>query len=164
MPLRVAGLVHEMDLDFHRRELVPRLARPGVEVMGEVGPAAKADLLGRARALLFPIGWEEPFGLVMIEAMACGTPVIAWRRGSVGEVIRDGLTGFVVESMAEAVRAVERLPTIDRARCRTEFDRRFTVDRMAGEYLRVYEQLARFPKQKPKPARLDLESAGARGA
>jgi glycosyltransferase involved in cell wall biosynthesis len=163
-PIRIAAKIDRADQEYFDARIKHLFDLPGVEYVGEIGEAEKGAFLGGAAALLFPIDWREPFGLVMIEALACGTPVIAWRRGSVGEVITDGVTGFVVESTAEAVGAVQRLATIDRARCRVEFDRRFTVDRMAGEYLRVYEQLIRFPRQRPKPARLDLESAGARSA
>jgi glycosyltransferase involved in cell wall biosynthesis len=112
-----------------------------VEFVGEIGEAEKASFLGNARALLFPIDWPEPFGLVMIEAMACGTPVIAWNCGSVPEVIDDGVTGVIVDNEAEAVAAVNRLPTLDRARVRAAFEQRFTVERMAADYLSAYRRL-----------------------
>ena len=114
---------------------------PLIEYVGEVGEAEKASFLGEAAALLFPIDWPEPFGLVMIEAMACGTPVIAFPRGSVPEVIRHGETGFIVETVAEAVTAVEKVSSLSRGNCRQVFEERFTVNRMANEYLEIYQQL-----------------------
>jgi glycosyltransferase involved in cell wall biosynthesis len=109
--------------------------------VGEIGDEDKSEFLGRAMGLLFPIDWPEPFGLVMIEAFACGTPVIAWRRGSVPEIIDEGTTGFIVDDESAAARAVERLATLDRAACRREFERRFTASRMAENYLDVYERV-----------------------
>jgi glycosyltransferase involved in cell wall biosynthesis len=117
-------------------------ALPYVEYLGEIAVHEKQELLGGAMALLFPIDWSEPFGLVMIEAMACGTPVVAWRRGSAPEVLEDGVTGFLVESLGGAVAAVADLGRLDRATCRAEFERRFTVERMARDYVSVYERLA----------------------
>src|SRR5262249_46073635 len=110
--------------------------------LGEISEANKGDFLGNARALLFPIDWPEPFGLVMIEAMACGTPVIAFRHGSVPEVIDEGVTGFVVDDVAGAVRAVEKVGGLDRGRCRAVFERRFSAARMARDYQAVYQRLA----------------------
>ena len=109
--------------------------------MGEIGEDAKDEFLGNAYALLFPIDWPEPFGLVMIEAMACGTPVIAYRQGSVDEVMEDGRSGFVVSTLEEAVQAVHRVADLDRAECRRVFERRFTAAQMASDYLRVYERV-----------------------
>jgi glycosyltransferase involved in cell wall biosynthesis len=109
--------------------------------MGELDDAAKGEFLRRASALLFPIDWPEPFGLVLIEAMSCGTPCIAWRTGSIPEVVDDGVTGFVVGSVEEAVRAVARVSRLDRYAVRARFQRRFSVDRMTNDYLRIYEQL-----------------------
>jgi glycosyltransferase involved in cell wall biosynthesis len=106
-------------------------------------------LLRGARALVFPIDWEEPFGMVMIEAFACGTPVVAFRRGAVPEVVEDGVSGFVVDDVEGAVRAVQRLGELDRARCRAEFDARFTAPRMARDYLRVYRSLAGVAEASP---------------
>jgi glycosyltransferase involved in cell wall biosynthesis len=114
---------------------------PNVNFLGEIGDRAKAELLGGAVALLFPIDWPEPFGLVMIEALACGTPVIARRRGSVPEVLGDGVTGFLCETETEMVNAITRLPEISRRRCREEFEARFTDRIMAKRYLDVYERL-----------------------
>jgi glycosyltransferase involved in cell wall biosynthesis len=116
-------------------------AHANVEFIGEIGEADKSDFLGNAAALLFPIDWCEPFGLVMIEAMACGTPVIAWRSGSVPEVIDEAKTGFTVRSIEEAVEAVERAAHLDRYRIRRIFERRFTADRMAHDYVAIYRRL-----------------------
>jgi glycosyltransferase involved in cell wall biosynthesis len=116
-------------------------AHPNIEFIGEIGEHDKADFLGNARALLFPIDWPEPFGLVMIEAMACGTPVIAFRSGSVPEVIDHGATGFIVESIDEAVAAASRIDTLNRAAIRAVFERRFPVKRMVDDYLTLYRQL-----------------------
>jgi glycosyltransferase involved in cell wall biosynthesis len=140
--LKIAAKVDDADRDYYERTIRPLLDGPGVEFVGEVDDAGKQALLGGALALLFPIDWPEPFGLVMIEALACGTPVIARRRGSVSEVIADGRTGLVYETVEEGVRAVERLGEIDRAECRRDFERRFSAERMARDYLQIYERLA----------------------
>ena len=140
--LRIAAKVDPADREYFEREIRPMLDHPLVEYIGEIGEADKSAFLGGARALLFPIDWPEPFGLVMIEAMACGTPVVAFRGGSVPEVLDDGVTGFIVESIDEAVEAVGRIDTLDRRTCRATFERRFSVARMAEDYLRVYEQLS----------------------
>jgi glycosyltransferase involved in cell wall biosynthesis len=113
-----------------------------VEYVGEVGDRDKNELMGEAAALLFPIDWPEPFGLVMIEAMACGTPVIAWDNGAVREIVDDGVTGFIVDSMEDAVTAVGRLDTIDRRRVRARFERRFSAETMAKNYAALYARLA----------------------
>ena len=112
-----------------------------MEYVGEIGDCEKSEFLGGADALLFPIDWPEPFGLVMIEAMACGTPVIAWENGSVPEVVEDGLTGFIVRSEAEAKAAVERLPQLDRRIIRARFEERFSAFAMARRYLDIYERV-----------------------
>jgi glycosyltransferase involved in cell wall biosynthesis len=143
LPLRIAAKVDRADRDYYHDEVEPllRKSRPLVEFIGEIGETEKDDFLGEALALLFPVDWPEPFGLVMIEAMACGTPVIAWRKGSVPEVMEDGVTGFVVEDMEQAVCAVGRLGSISRAACRRTSERRFSVRRMAEDYLAVYRRL-----------------------
>jgi hypothetical protein len=110
--------------------------------VGEIGEHQKSEFLGNATALVFPIAWREPFGLVMIEAMACGTPVIAFNNGSVPEVLEDGVTGFIVENEQQAVEAVAQIHTLDRERIRAEFDRRFTAHHMAQNYLNLYARLA----------------------
>jgi glycosyltransferase involved in cell wall biosynthesis len=141
-PLRIAAKVDRADCVYFEKEIRPLLDDPLVEFIGEIGDGQKSDFLGHARALLFPIDWPEPFGLVMIEALACGTPVIAFRGGSVAEIIEDGVTGFVVESVEEAIEAVGCLDTIDRQMCRMAFENRFTVERMAAQYLDLYQYLA----------------------
>src|SRR5439155_27335029 len=128
---------------YFKEQIEPLFDHPLIEYLGEVGGAAKDELLGNAFALLFPIDWPEPFGLVMIEALACGTPVIAFRRGSVPEVMNDGVTGFVVGDVDEAVRAVGRLGELSRRRCREVFEERFDVARMARDYLAIYRRLVR---------------------
>ena len=141
MPLRIAAKVDDVDREYFETEIEPMLAAEHVDWVGEIGGQEKADFLARARALLFPIDWAEPFGLVMIEAMACGTPVVAFRSGSVPEVIDDGVSGFIVDSVDESVRAVERLDEISREGCRAAFERRFTADRMANNYVDVYRRI-----------------------
>jgi glycosyltransferase involved in cell wall biosynthesis len=114
-----------------------------VEFIGEIGHADKGQFLGNATALLFPIDWPEPFGLVMIEAMACGTPVVAYPRGSVPEIIEDGVTGFLVANAEEAAQAIGKIAQIDRRTCRLQFEQRFTATRMAADYVNLYRQLLR---------------------
>ncbi len=141
--LRVAAKVDLADLTYFEREIRPLLNNPLVEWVGEIDDAQKNDFIGNARALLFPIDWPEPFGLVMIEAFACGTPVIAYDRGSVAEVVEHGVTGFIVRNQDEAIAAAGRLHEIDRSRCRAHFEQRFTAATMAQRYLEVYARLAR---------------------
>jgi glycosyltransferase involved in cell wall biosynthesis len=138
LPLRIAAKVPRHDNRYFRDQVQPLLEGDGVEFVGEVDDRGKQSLLGDAAALLFPIDWPEPFGLVMIEAMACGTPVIAWRRGSVPEIIDHGITGFVVDTEEEALAAVARLPELDRRTIRATFERRFSVRRMAEDYVKIY--------------------------
>jgi glycosyltransferase involved in cell wall biosynthesis len=139
--LRIAAKVDAADVTYFRENIEPMLADRGVEFIGEIGQDEKSGFLGNARALLFPIDWPEPFGLVMIEAMACGTPVIAWQGGAVNEIIEHGVTGFVVQSEAEAVDAVAQVHTLDRTRIRHEFERRFSSRAMASNYVALYRQL-----------------------
>jgi glycosyltransferase involved in cell wall biosynthesis len=141
VPLRVAAKVDRIDREYFQR-LAPLLKGPFVEFVGEIGEAEKGAFLGGALALLCPIDWPEPFGLVMIEAMACGTPVVAYRNGSVRELIEEGVSGFVVEGVDEAEEAVRRVPGLSRRRCRQAFERRFSAPRMAGDYLALYRWLA----------------------
>jgi len=141
VPLRIAAKVDAVDVAYFERVVRPLLHEPLVEYIGEIGEEQKADFLGGARALLFPINWPEPFGLVMIEAMACGTPVIAWNCGSVREVVEDGVTGFIVNSEAEALSAIGRVASLDRQRVRATYERRFTSTVMAKTYLEVYARL-----------------------
>jgi glycosyltransferase involved in cell wall biosynthesis len=141
MKLKIAAKVDRADQKYFASTIEPLLSGADVEFIGEIGEHQKNEFLGNAAALLFPIAWREPFGLVMIEAMACGTPVIAFRNGSVPEVLQDGVTGFVVDSEREAVEALARLPELDRERIRAEFDRRFTSRHMAQNYLKLYSRL-----------------------
>lgn len=143
MPLRIAAKVPKRDRGYFKEQLAPMIDGREVQLIGEVNDQTKGAFLAGAAALLFPIDWPEPFGLVMIEAMACGTPVIAYERGSVPEVIDDGVTGFIVKSEEEAVRAVKRLREIDRHQVRARFDCRFTARRMAAEYVALYGSLTR---------------------
>jgi glycosyltransferase involved in cell wall biosynthesis len=154
MPLKIAAKIYgEERVHFHEKiEPLLRESSDFVEFIGEVGGDDKDEFLGNAAALLFPIDWPEPFGLVMIEALACGTPVIAWRNGSVPEVIEDGVTGFVVDSVEEAAEAVRRIGSLDRARCRREFEKRFDAVRMAEDYVNVYRRLIRGNGESARPA------------
>lgn len=141
LPLRIAAKIDAADEAYFQDEIAPLFKQPFVEYLGEQDDEQKGMLLGGARALLFPIDWREPFGLVMIEAMACGTPTIAWDEGSVSEVLEDGVTGFIVESVEEAASAVERATSLPRQQVRREFDRRFTAERMANDYVDIYTRL-----------------------
>jgi glycosyltransferase involved in cell wall biosynthesis len=155
LPLKIAAKIDptlDADRDYFERCVRPLLGGDGVEFIGEVDDRAKQELVGNALALLFPIDWPEPFGLTMIEALACGTPVIARPRGSVPEVIADGRSGFLCETVEQAVRAVAGIEAIDRARCRIEFERRFLSSRMAGDYLRIYERMVRVARHTGRPA------------
>jgi len=142
MKLKVAAKVDNADKAYYDDVIKPLLdSNTHVEFIGEINDQQKPDFLSGAHCLVFPIDWPEPFGLVMIEAMACGTPVIAFRSGSVPEVIDDGATGFIVESVSEAVEAAKKVHTLDRAKVRAVFDRRWTSRRMAEDYVGVYEEL-----------------------
>jgi glycosyltransferase involved in cell wall biosynthesis len=142
MPLKIAAKVDRADRRYFKREIEPLLNVSGVQWLGEISDKDKEAFLGNAYALLFPIDWPEPFGLVMIEAMACGTPVIAYEGGSVSEVMENGVTGFVVNEIAQAVKAVRRVGDLSRARCREGFEKRFTASRMARDYVNAYMRLA----------------------
>jgi glycosyltransferase involved in cell wall biosynthesis len=142
--LKIAAKVDKVDQEYWTNVIEPMVASsPNVEYIGEIGERDKAEFLGNADALLFPIDWPEPFGLVMIEAISCGTPVIAFRRGSAAEVIDDGVSGYLVEDVPQAIAAVRRLPALDRAQVRETFERRFGIGRMAREYVQIYSTLAR---------------------
>ena len=141
MPLKLAAKVDSADKAYFEAEIKPLLEDSNVEFIGEIGENEKQEFLGNAYALLFPIDWPEPFGLVMIEAMACGTPVIAYRQGSVEEIMEDGRSGFVVATLDEAVAAVDRIAELDRRECRRAFDERFTATHMAVDYLNVYKRI-----------------------
>ncbi len=142
MTLRIAAKVDDADRDYFRAEIEPLLSQPHVEYVGEISEDQKAEFLGNADALLFPIDWPEPFGLAMIEAMSCGTPCIAWRAGSVPEVVDEGVSGWIVDSIDAAVEAVQRLPLLDRHKVRARFEQRFSAERMARNYLHIYTALA----------------------
>jgi glycosyltransferase involved in cell wall biosynthesis len=142
IPLKIAAKVDRMDHGYFLEVIKPRLSEPGIEFIGEIGEADKQEFLGEALALLFPVDWPEPFGLVMIEALACGTPVIARPCGSVPEILRHGATGFIGSSVDELTAAVDRIGEISREACRKEFDSRFTAEVMAANYERVYRRLA----------------------
>ncbi|MGH9559519.1 MAG: glycosyltransferase family 4 protein [Bryobacteraceae bacterium] len=141
MPLCIAAKVDKADREYFETSIKPLLNDSSIEFLDEVGDKEKQRIIGRAAALLFPIDWPEPFGLVMIEAMACGTPVIAFRRGSVPEIVDHGATGFVVDNVDRAVEAVQNLSSFSRALCRQVFKRRFSATRMALDYLKQYEAL-----------------------
>jgi glycosyltransferase involved in cell wall biosynthesis len=140
--LRIAAKVDAVDMGYFTDAIEPLLSQPGIEFIGEISEKEKTQFLGEASALLFPIDWPEPFGLVMIEAMACGTPVIAFNRGSVPEVIEDGVTGFVITDEAGALDAIRRIEQLDRRRIRESFEQRYTARRMAEDYLAIYQRLS----------------------
>jgi glycosyltransferase involved in cell wall biosynthesis len=141
LPLKIAAKVDAVDREYFEEKIKPLLGRSNVEFIGEIGDDEKPAFLSGAMALLVPMAWPEPFGLVMIEAMACGTPVIAYNQGSVPEIVENGSTGFVVEDVADAVAAVDRLPMLSRKHIRQRFEERFTARRMALNYLGVYHAL-----------------------
>jgi glycosyltransferase involved in cell wall biosynthesis len=158
LDLCISAKVDRVDRDYFHESIEPLLKHPRVHFIGEMSDAEKNKFLGQATALLVPINWEEPFGLVMIEAMSCGTPVLAFRRGSVSEVIDDGQSGFIVDDVEGAVKAVEKVVTLDRRRCRRMFEQRFTARRMACDYVKAYARLlsgsgnGKTDKQAEKPA------------
>jgi glycosyltransferase involved in cell wall biosynthesis len=141
MEIKIAAKVDAADRAYFEHTVAPLLEDPLVDYLGEIGEREKDEFLGNAYALLFPIDWPEPFGLVMIEAMACGTPVIAYRHGSIPEVIEDGVTGFIVDGIEDAITAVERISTLSRKDCRRSFEQRFSASCMAANYLAVYQRL-----------------------
>jgi glycosyltransferase involved in cell wall biosynthesis len=145
LPFKIAAKVDDVDRRYFETTIVPLLDHPLVEFLGEIDEQEKDNFLGHAAALLFPINWPEPFGLAMIEALACGTPVVAYRHGSVPEVLEHGRTGFVVDSLEDALTAVEQLPRLRRRDCRDAFESRFSARRMAEDYLTVYQRLMTAP-------------------
>jgi glycosyltransferase involved in cell wall biosynthesis len=145
LPVKLAAKVDQVDQEYFDMVIRPLLALPGVDYLGELDDSEKNRLLVGAKALVFPIDWPEPFGLAMIEAMACGTPVVAYRRGSVPEVVDDGVSGYIVEDVAGAVDALGRLDRLDRATIRGTFLRRFSIVRMVQDYIAVYDQLIERP-------------------
>ncbi len=143
VPLKIAAKVDKKDQDYFERTIEPMLDYPAIEYIGEINDLQKGEFLGEAQALLFPIDWPEPFGLVMVEAMACGTPVLAFRHGSVPEIVDDGVTGRIVDSMEEAIVALPEVISLDRRNVRRRFEERFSAARMAENYLGVYRSLLR---------------------
>src|SRR5215813_13115921 len=141
MKLKIAAKIDRVDREYFKKEIEPLLAQPHVEFVGEIGEGEKNEFLGNAVGLLFPIAWREPFGLAMIEAMACGTPVVARRNGSVPEVVDEGVTGFIVASETEAAMAARRRHQLDRGRIRRVFEERFTAQRMAEDYVSLYRRV-----------------------
>ncbi len=167
-PLKIAAKIDNVDKGYWEAEIAPLLTLyPNIEFIGEINETQKAEFLGGASALLFPIDWPEPFGLVMIEAMACATPVIAFRCGSVPEIIDHGVSGFIVDTEDQAVEAVGRLGELDRSAVRAAFDARFTADRMAAGYVSLYHALpgartdaARLRRERGDEAELHLQAVG----
>jgi len=152
LPLKIAAKVDSADIDYFNADIRPLLEKPHVEFIGEISDAEKSDFLSGAIALLVPIDWPEPFGLVMIEAMACGTPVVAYNRGAAPEIVEDGVTGFVVEDEISAVGAIKNIGLISRAKVREQFEKRFTSNRMALDYLKAYRNVAQTEEgRKSKP-------------
>jgi len=149
MKLRIAAKIDRVDQEYFDARIRPLLEHAHVEFIGEIGDDEKEEFLGNAAALVFPIAWPEPFGLVMIESMACGTPVIAFRNGSVPEVIEHGVTGFVVDDEMQAAECARRVAALDRGRIRREFEQRFSVTRMARDYVALYRRLAGPPLLRP---------------
>jgi glycosyltransferase involved in cell wall biosynthesis len=164
VPLRIAAKVDKVDTDYFETVIHPLLDHTLIEYVGEIGEGEKSEFLGHAGALLFPIDWPEPFGLVMIEALACGTPVIAYKQGSVPEVITHGHDGFIVEDIDDAVTA-SQTTTIDRRNCRQTFEQRFSVPKMAASYLETYEHVISSPTQPPAtPSDAEAAAVAARRA
>jgi glycosyltransferase involved in cell wall biosynthesis len=160
IPLKIAAKVDKVDEAYFREKIVPLLNQPGVEFIGEIDERAKSEFLGDARALLFPIDWPEPFGLSMIEAMACGTPVLAFSCGSVTEIVDHGVTGVIVGAMDEAIRMLPEVLALDRRAVRQRFEQRFSAARMARDYVHVYRSLlksAALPERETAVPRLQPE-------
>lgn len=150
IPLKIAAKVDRVDESYFRTEIEPLLDGPGVEFIGEINEQQKTEFLGEARALLFPVDWPEPFGLSMIEAMACGTPVLAFRCGSVPEVIDEGVTGAIVESIEEGISALPHVMALDRRLVRQRFEERFSASRMAKDYVAIYRSLLKRSQAEPE--------------
>ncbi len=154
VPIKLAAKVDKVDREYFEERIEPLICGPDVEYIGEIGDEQKSDFLSGAVALLAPVDWPEPFGLVLIEAMACGTPVIAFNRGAVPEIVENGLTGYIVEDEAGAVAAFDKLPGLSRSAIRARFEERFTARRMANDYLSTYRELIDLAAPKPKLVRL----------
>ncbi|MEA2986511.1 MAG: hypothetical protein QOD94_2765 [Alphaproteobacteria bacterium] len=160
LPLKIAAKVDRVDEDYFREVIAPLLNGAGVEFIGEINEQQKNEFLGEAMALLFPVDWPEPFGLSMIEAMACGTPVLAFRCGSVPEVIDQGVSGMIVDNLEEAVGALPRVIALDRQAVRRRFEERFTATRMAKDYLGVYRSLLKRSQTEQRQEHDDVQLAG----
>jgi glycosyltransferase involved in cell wall biosynthesis len=156
IPLKIAAKVDKVDEAYFREKIAPLLNGPGVEFIGEINERSKAKFLGEAHALLFPIDWPEPFGLVMIEAMACGTPVLAFRHGSVSEIVDQGVTGAIVDTVDEAVRMLPRVIALDRRAVRRRFEQRFSSARMASDYVALYRSLLERPSMSDRETTVPL--------
>lgn len=159
LPIKIAAKIDQADVDYYQANVRPLMGLPHVEFIGEISDNDKAEFLSGALALLMPICWPEPFGLVIIESMACGTPVIAFNRGSVPEIVEDGLTGYIVEDELSAIAAVHRVPLLSRDGVRRRFEERFTARRMATDYLSVYRSLT--PAAAVRPRLVAMQSAQA---
>jgi glycosyltransferase involved in cell wall biosynthesis len=158
LPLRIAAKVDPADREYYASEIEPMLQHPLVEFIGEISDREKNEFVGNALALVCPYDWPEPFGLVLIEALACGTPILAYRRGSIPEIIENGETGFVCESFPDMIEAVGSIKNIDRRRCRSAFEKRFTADRMARDYVALYQRILNGATALAKPNPLTLGS------
>src|SRR5690606_32407033 len=152
-PLKIAAKIDPADEGYFRQQIQPLLVIPWVEFVGEIGDQDKGQFLGEALALLFPIDWPEPFGLVMIESLACGTPVVAFNHGSVPEVLEHGKTAFIVDHLDDAIHAVRQLDQLDRVACRQEFERLFSVAAMADKYEQAYAPVSAARRDAP-PTRI----------
>lgn len=141
IPIRLAGPIEPRYRDYFATEIQPSLSRPGVDYLGDLQRTELVELYGKASALLMPLGWDEPFGLVVIESLASGTPVIGWRRGALPELIRDGITGAIVDDVAEALVALEHLDRFDRLKCREDAESRFSIAEMTRGYIEAYERV-----------------------
>ena len=159
IPLKIAAKVDKVDGDYFRNNILPLIDGAGVEFIGEINEREKTKFLGEAAALLFPVDWPEPFGLVMIEAMACGTPVLAFRRGSIPEVVEEGITGRIVDSEEEGIAALPGMLSYDRRVVRRRFEERFTATRMAKDYVSTYRRLSKARKSGAKPRQHDLDGS-----
>jgi glycosyltransferase involved in cell wall biosynthesis len=162
IPLKIAAKIDKVDESYFREKIEPLLKDPGVEFIGEINERSKTKFLGEAQALLFPIDWPEPFGLVMIEAMACGTPVLAFGRGSVPEIVDQGVTGAIVDTMDEAVRILPRVIALDRRAVRRRFEQRFSSVRMAKDYVAVYRSLLKRPTMSEREANVPMRQSPVR--
>jgi glycosyltransferase involved in cell wall biosynthesis len=161
VPLRIAAKVDKNDQEYFQTQIEPLLSDPLIEYIGEISESEKSEFVGGARALLFPIDWPEPFGLVMIEAMACGTPVVAFEHGSVPEVLVDGVTGYIVRDMPAAIEAARKATALDRSRVRETFERDFSARRMALDYVELYSEICEIPVESRAPSTAKTRTVAA---